>query len=200
MVATKGKGRPTKLAVGFDKVAAAKALYQANALKGGERLLLIFLFASDEELRLLMMHPECLMVDTTFKTNKQKKELFTVAFKDGNNQGCNGARAYIPSGARWVFACLFEQCLPLFWGADVCLRVRLFLTDGDPHEYSQIIIAICVSRFCLRWISGALLCLTFGLSFNRKRSSRLQSMACVISTCTSKAGTSMSESLSPTML
>lgn len=145
LIATTTKGRPSKLPVenGNDP----KSLYDANKLSGNKKMLLIFLFASDEELRLLMMHPELLVCDTTFKTNKQKKELFTVAGLDGNNEAFNGARAFLPSAKRWVFNILISHCLPLFWRSDVPCRVCLFLTDGDTHEYSAVIksIEVCAT-------------------------------------------------------
>jgi hypothetical protein len=137
LIAKRGAGRPTNLEIlkGCDPA----ALYNENKLSGGKRLLLIFLFASDEELRLIMMHPEFLASDTTFGTNKQKKELFTVAGLDGNNRGFNGARAFIPSAAHWVFYYLFRFCLPIFWGTDVTQRVRLNMTDGASQEYLAFI-------------------------------------------------------------
>ena len=63
-------------------------------------LLLIFLYASKEELRLFHMNPETCTVDKTFGTNVNKKELFTVSGKDANNSALNGARIYIPNTQR----------------------------------------------------------------------------------------------------
>jgi hypothetical protein len=142
LIATTSKGRPAKIKSDGDLD--PEELYRSNLLKGEQKLLLIFLFASDEELRLVMMHPEFFAFDTTFQTNKQKKELFTIAGLDGNNRGFNGGRAFIPSSKQWVFLYLFRYCLPIFWGKDVIERLRLALTDGDPHEYSQFIRAVDV--------------------------------------------------------
>jgi hypothetical protein len=119
-----------------------QSLYEQNKMENGKRLLLIFLFASNEELRLIMMHPEFMACDTTFGTNKQKKELFTIAGLDGNNKGFNGARAFIPSAATWVFYYLFRHCLPMFWGDDVTRRVRLNMTDGATQEYLAFLNAL----------------------------------------------------------
>ena len=50
-----------------------------NGLSGSQKLLVLFLYNSSEEMRLVRMHPEMLQADTTHGTNKEKKELFTLA-------------------------------------------------------------------------------------------------------------------------
>ena len=89
-----------------------QSLYDANNLQGSQRLLLFFLYASDEEMQLLRMHPEFCSCDTTFGTNNEKKELFTIA--NGNNNAFNSGRAYIPNAQTWVFNTIFKHCLPIF--------------------------------------------------------------------------------------
>ena len=116
-----------------------RSLYAANNVVGSQRLLLFFLYASDEEMRLLRMHPEFCSCDTTFGTNNEKKELFTIAFLDGNNNSFNGGRAYIPSAQTWVFNTIFKHCLPLFWGPTISKRLSLMVTDGCIQEYSAFI-------------------------------------------------------------
>ena len=91
-------------------------------------MLLIFIFSSDEETRLVRMHPEVCCFDTTFGTNNEKKVLFTVAFLDGNKMPFNGARTYIPNEQRWMFHTLFKYCLPIFWGPTVRERMNLIMT------------------------------------------------------------------------
>jgi hypothetical protein len=55
----------------------AAALYDSSGMINGERLLLIFLFASDDEIRMMYMHPEAVGCDTTFGTENSKKQLLT---------------------------------------------------------------------------------------------------------------------------
>ena len=43
------------------------------------------------------MHPKMLQADTTHGTNNKKKELFTIAGKDGNNRTFNACQAYTPN-------------------------------------------------------------------------------------------------------
>ena len=61
------------------------------------RSLIMLIYVSKEELHVLRMHPESLAVDTNFRINLNKNELFTVAYLDSNNNACNGARGYIPN-------------------------------------------------------------------------------------------------------
>ena len=114
-------------------------LYVANTLSGDDRLLLFFLYASEEEIRLVRMHPEFVCCDTTFGTNNEKKELLTLAFLDGNNKGFNGGRAFIPSSQVWVFDTIFKHCLPLFWGALITSRLFSMITDGCVQEWTTSI-------------------------------------------------------------
>ena len=86
----------------------------ANLTKHG-KLLVLCMYNTHEEMRLTRMHPEALMVDTTHGTNKDRKELFTVTGKDGNNKGFNALRAYIPNQQQWIFHLIFSECLPFFW-------------------------------------------------------------------------------------
>jgi MULE transposase domain len=119
----------------------AADLHRQCGFNDHERLLLIFLFASDEEFRLLSMHPEILAVDTTFGVERSKRGLFTIAGVDGNNNAFNCGRAFIPNEQSWVFKLLFDHVLPNFWGRVIATRVRRFITDGCPQEYGAIILS-----------------------------------------------------------
>ena len=88
------------------------------------------------------MHPEFCAADTTFGTNNEDKELFTLAFKDGNNKAFNGGRCFIPNAQKWVFNMMFKYCLPAFWEEEVCNNIRLLITDGCTQEYLPFILNI----------------------------------------------------------
>jgi hypothetical protein len=90
-------------------------------------------------MRLTRMHPEFCCCDTTFGTNNKKKELFTLAFLDGNNKAFNGGRAFIPSAQAWTFQTLFKYCLPTFWGPVITSRLFLMITDGCVQEGASFI-------------------------------------------------------------
>ena len=89
--------------------------YKSSCLTKGGKLLVLFLYNNYEEMRLTRMHPECFMVDITHGTNKERKELFTVTGKDGNNFAFNVYRGCIPNQQQWVFHFLFSQSLPIFF-------------------------------------------------------------------------------------
>lgn len=114
-------------------------VYESNKLSGEDRLLVMFVYSSEEEMRLLRMHPEMIQADTTHGTNNSKKELFTLASLDGNNKGFNGGRVYIPNAQKWVFSMIFKNLLPSFWGDTIVKRNNLFMTDGCASEYMSFI-------------------------------------------------------------
>lgn len=114
-------------------------------ISASQKLLLIFMWVTDEELRLLSMHPEFLAWDVTSQTNKQKRDLFIGAGKDGNNKGFHACHAFLPSQKRWVFSVMFSLCLPALVGRDVLKRNCLSITDGDRDEFLSLGWAIKVS-------------------------------------------------------
>ena len=118
-------------------------------LAKSKKLLLLFMWITDEELRLLKMHPECISWDVTHQTNKQKRDLFVGVAKDGNNQGFHVCHAFLPSQKRWVFSIIFRFCIPSLWGLDIVKRNRLSLTDGDTDEYVPFIAAAQKVRLLL---------------------------------------------------
>ena len=134
-----GKKRSV-LTVGYNKD--VNRMYKTSIINKEGKLLVLFLYASNEELRMVRMHPELCVADTTFGTNNEKKELFTLAFKDGNNKAFNGGRCFIPNAQKWVFAMLFKHCLPIFWDSSVCNNMKLMLTDGCTSEYLPFILNI----------------------------------------------------------
>ena len=70
--------------------------YVCSYLTDGGMLLVLFIYNNYDEMRLTRMYPKSLMVNTAHETNKERKRLFIVAAKDGNNSAFNACRAYIP--------------------------------------------------------------------------------------------------------
>jgi hypothetical protein len=78
LIAQRTRGRPRKITgdvVSSDDTENLIQMFDSNKFErnGKHHMLLIFMFASDQEIRQLYMHPEVAMIDTTFKTNRQKK-------------------------------------------------------------------------------------------------------------------------------
>ena len=70
---------------------------------------------------------------------REKKELFTITEKDGNDFAFNGRRTFIPNSQQWVFQLSFHWWLPHFLGETIISRVRLVVTDGAVTEYVPFI-------------------------------------------------------------
>jgi hypothetical protein len=124
-------------------------LYSHNQPKLGDDgwLQVMFVFAAEEEIRLVRMHPEFIACGTTSGTNKKIKELFTVALKDGNNRAFCGARAYIPNPQPCVFDLLFSKALPALWSKNVVGRVNLIVTNGCLQLRAAVARNIGVVRY-----------------------------------------------------
>ncbi|KAG7371399.1 MULE transposase domain containing protein [Nitzschia inconspicua] len=135
----KDRKNQLKLDRNSEENARFRLLHNQNRLSSSQKLLLIFLFATVEEMRLLQMHPESISCDVTFGTENTKKQLFTLAACDGNNKAFNCGRAYIPNGQAWVFWHCFRYCLKVFWGESITNRVSLMCTDGCVQEYQAFI-------------------------------------------------------------
>ena len=89
--------------------------YIASNLSNGGKLLVLFLYNNYDEMRLTRMHPGSLMVDTTHGTNKERKELVTIASKEGNNRAFNACRAFILNQQQWVFYLPFQSVYLFFF-------------------------------------------------------------------------------------
>ena len=105
-------------------------------------VLLLFMWATDEEIRLVTMHPESLSCDLTHGSNKSKKELNIVAFKDGNNKVYSGAHAFQPNARRVIFSLFFKDGLVHLWPKTAIERNYFFITNGDQDMYMPLADAV----------------------------------------------------------
>jgi len=56
------------------------------SLSRSKKLLVLFMWVHDAELRLFKMHPEVLSWDVTKSTNREKRDLLMATGKDGNGR------------------------------------------------------------------------------------------------------------------
>ena len=114
------RGQPRRVTMDPEETTPTpQELFQQSSLNEGDKLLLIFMFAHDEEIRMLIMHPEVIGVDVVAGVSHKKRDWLTVAALDGNNKAFQACRAVIPSQQRWVYTKLnnkeaekeFMQCL-----------------------------------------------------------------------------------------
>lgn len=126
------------------KVSKIREEMQVELGTSKKRLLTIG-WSTDDELRNVAMFPESLSCDATSQTNSQKRDLFTVVGKDGNNKCFIAFRAFLNNQRRSTFMLLFATMMPALFGKDTCRRVSFMATDGDPDEIEMAKASIKVS-------------------------------------------------------
>jgi hypothetical protein len=89
-----------------------------------KKLLLIFMWVTDDELCLFMMHPEFVSWEVTSQTNQEKRDLMAGSGKDGNGKLFSVVRAFIPSQKQWVFEIFFSYCVPTILNPIVSMRTK----------------------------------------------------------------------------
>lgn len=114
-------------------------------LGSSKKRLLTIGWSTDDELRNVAMFPESLSCDATGQTNSQKRDLFTVVGKDGNNKCFIALRAFLNNQRRSTFLLLFATMMPALFGKDTCRRVSFIATDGDVDEIEMAKASIKVS-------------------------------------------------------
>ena len=73
-----------------------KAWRDSLSLGTTNDILVSFAWSHDEELRKIQQFPEFLSCDTTFGTNKQRRNLFVVSLVDGRNKQSNVMKVFMP--------------------------------------------------------------------------------------------------------
>lgn len=81
------KGHPKKKLKASDFPGLDASLIREELrLSPSKKLLVLFMWVHDEELRLFKMHPEVLSWDVTKSTNREKRDLLMATGKDGNGR------------------------------------------------------------------------------------------------------------------
>ena len=98
----KNKGRPTSeekraIEINGDLNRELRKLKKQMSYKDGTEILLALSAASDEMMRVVHMFPKVIYMNVTSGTNKQKRDLFFTAVKDGNGKTFVGNITVIPS-------------------------------------------------------------------------------------------------------
>jgi hypothetical protein len=122
-----------------DEIKEQMSIHTAN---GTKKSLLLFAWVTDEELRMAQMFGTVMSFDNTAQTNKQKRDLFTVTIKDGNNKLCTCCRAFVANERRSTFQLLFNHVATVLWGRAICERVTFMMMDGDKDQIAAVESAI----------------------------------------------------------
>ena len=90
-------------------------------------------------MRLLRRFPEFLAGDVTERTNNEKRGLFLLTGKDGNNKTFIACHCYLPNSKMDTFDWLYRIAIPTLAGEKIILCNQVFLTDGEDALYSPYI-------------------------------------------------------------
>ena len=82
------------------------------------------------------MHPEIWFCDCTSETNRQNRDFFLMAVRNPTGLTFPGNVTVIPSGQRWVFACLSKIAFRFIYGKETCERNRISIHDEDWSQYN----------------------------------------------------------------
>ena len=110
----------------------------AMDLKDEQKYMMSFAWVNPKELYLLEAFPEVIMVDTTEKTNNEKRPLLTAGGKDSNGNMFIFLRVFMPNQQSWMFRWIFSVVFPRLIPKQILHKIKIIITDGDPQEYGQI--------------------------------------------------------------
>ena len=110
----------------------------AMNLKEEQKYMMSFVWVNPKELYLLEAFPDVIMVDTTEKTNNEKRLLLTAGGKDSNGNMFIFLCVFMPNQQSWMFRWIFSVVFPRLIPKHILTNIRVVITDGDPQEFSQI--------------------------------------------------------------
>ena len=84
----------------------------AMELKQEQKYMMSFAWVNPKELYLLEAFPEVIFVDTTEKTNNEKRPLLTAGGKDSNGKMFIFLRVFMPNQQSWMFRWIFSVVFP----------------------------------------------------------------------------------------
>ena len=133
----RSKGRPSKNQRAFLPEGEDYVTYLRKALKvqGGAKVLLAIVWTNKDALRYSLAFPERLIIDTTYKSNIEKRALFLGTGITSCNKTFIALQAYLPNERAWTFQWMFEEAIPKLLGKRFTLRNCLLSSDGDPEIY-----------------------------------------------------------------
>ena len=110
----------------------------AMNLQDEQKYMMSFAWVNPKELYILDAFPEVIMIDTTEKTNNEKRPLLTAGAKDSNGNMFIFLRVFMPNQQSWMFRWVFSVVFPRLLPKHILSKIRIVITDGDPQEYSQV--------------------------------------------------------------
>jgi hypothetical protein len=126
----KGRKKPsTKHAPCTASVTDEDLVKSFTTLDDSEAMLLFVAWGSDEDLRYIAMFPEVISVDTTYGTNREKRQLLLFAGTDFNRKKITALWAFLQKMNR-------SSAIPALIGTYTVERINQINTDGDRQIYT----------------------------------------------------------------
>lgn len=84
-------------------------------------------------------YPSVLKIDTTANTNNKECPLLLGVGRTPDGEAFTAFQAFLPNERAWVFWWIFHRVLPILLGEKHLKRTRIFITDGDSTEITQLV-------------------------------------------------------------
>ena len=110
----------------------------AMDLQKEQKYMMSFAWVNPKEIYLLEAFPEVVMIDTTEKTNNEKRPLLTAGGKDSHGNMFIFLRVFMPNQQSWMFRWIFSVVFPSLIPKHILSSIKVVITDGDPQEFLQI--------------------------------------------------------------
>ena len=79
------------------------------------------------------------MIDTTEKTNNEKRPLLTAGGKDVNGKMFIFLRVFMPNQQSWMFRWVFSVVFPRLIPKHILQNIKIVITDGDLKNLHKLI-------------------------------------------------------------
>ena len=110
----------------------------AVSLNNDQKYVMAFAWINPKGLYLLEAFPEVIMIDTTEKTNNEKRPLLTAGGKDSNGSMFIFLRVFMPNQQSWMFRWVFSVVFPRLIPKHILQNIKIVITDGGPQEFLQV--------------------------------------------------------------
>ena len=100
----------------------------AMNLQNEQKYMMSFAWVNPKELFILDAFPEVIMIDTTEKTNNEKRPLLTAGAKDSNGNMFFFFRVFMPNHQSWMFRWVFSVVFPRLIPKHVLSKVIIVIT------------------------------------------------------------------------
>jgi hypothetical protein len=132
-----------------------KNVVQALKLEGGEVLLAVA-WVTEESREYHQMFPRVLGLDVKYGTNNERRPLFRVIGRTGNNRNYSVMNCYLPSEQQYAYHWAVSTALSFCLDADALERTDIVLSDEDKDQLDALFSALNVKgdsamgRFIIR--------------------------------------------------